>query len=383
MAWYYGTFKCGHEGRVNVIGPVKDRERKVEYLFSRVCEDCYKKQIQEKREKDNQQAAEESKEMDLPELEGTPKQVAWANTIRCNIIKKFSSCYDEANFALLQERNPDKPENYYKDMYFYVINKLQLNTSASFWIDNRNASVGELKKEYVKEFVENYSSLKSEEIPEEVKEETTISKEDNNGIIVEVSCINNTMHAKCNKNDNAISIFKSLNMRWSNGSWNRKLNEFTGEYIDRGSELVNKLLNSGFIVNCQDKSVRELAASGKYKEEVSNWVTAYDKDEGYVCVRMFEQNDTLYHAVREIYGTMWDSETKCIKVPIENYEELLDIAYDFGIGISKKSEEKINKYKRKIYNSKKIEVCNNNQCESNLDLILNSSDEILGDLIDN
>ena len=52
-------------------------------------------------------------------------------------------------------------------------------------------------------------------------------------------------------------------------------------------------------------------------------------------------------------------------------------------GCNKKSEEKINKYKRKIYNSKKIEVCNNNQCESNLDLILNSSDEILGDLIDN
>ena len=345
MAWYYGTFKCGHEGRVNVIGPVKDRERKVEYLFSRVCEDCYKKQLQEKREKDNQQAAEESKEMDLPELEGTPKQVAWANTIRCNIIKKFSSCYNEANFALLQERNPDKPENYYKDMYFYVINKLQSNTSASFWIDNRNASVSELKKEYVKEFVENYSSLKSEEIPEEVKEETTISKEDNNGIIVEVSCRNNTMHAKCNKNDNATSIFKSLNMRWSNGSWNRKLNEFTGEYIDRGSELVNKLLNSGFIVNCQDKSVRELAASGKYKEEVSNWVTAYNKDEGYVCVRMFEKNDTFIRhnrargthqikdmsiIVRDLTNMGWDDEKICNELGMD-LDEVIRLKQSTGL----------------------------------------------------
>ena len=25
MAWYEGTFACGHEGRVNIIGPQKDR----------------------------------------------------------------------------------------------------------------------------------------------------------------------------------------------------------------------------------------------------------------------------------------------------------------------------------------------------------------------
>lgn len=25
MAWYEGTYACGHEGRVNIIGPQKDR----------------------------------------------------------------------------------------------------------------------------------------------------------------------------------------------------------------------------------------------------------------------------------------------------------------------------------------------------------------------
>ncbi len=24
MAWYYGTYSCGHKGRVNIIGPVID-----------------------------------------------------------------------------------------------------------------------------------------------------------------------------------------------------------------------------------------------------------------------------------------------------------------------------------------------------------------------
>lgn len=34
MAWYYGTYSCGHEGRVNIIGPTKDRQRKSDWHFS-------------------------------------------------------------------------------------------------------------------------------------------------------------------------------------------------------------------------------------------------------------------------------------------------------------------------------------------------------------
>ena len=27
MAWYSGTFYCGHEGYINIIGPLKNREK--------------------------------------------------------------------------------------------------------------------------------------------------------------------------------------------------------------------------------------------------------------------------------------------------------------------------------------------------------------------
>ena len=32
---YSGTFSCGHEGKVNIIGKAKDREWKIERKFSR------------------------------------------------------------------------------------------------------------------------------------------------------------------------------------------------------------------------------------------------------------------------------------------------------------------------------------------------------------
>lgn len=41
---YSGTFSCGHEGKVNIIGKAKDREWKIERAFSnrsnRKCAYC-------------------------------------------------------------------------------------------------------------------------------------------------------------------------------------------------------------------------------------------------------------------------------------------------------------------------------------------------------
>ena len=43
MAWYYGTYSCGHEGRVNIIGPTKDRQWKADRHFGHMCPECYVK----------------------------------------------------------------------------------------------------------------------------------------------------------------------------------------------------------------------------------------------------------------------------------------------------------------------------------------------------
>ena len=91
MSWYEGIYSCGHEGRINIIGPTKDRQRKADWYFSNVCPECYKKYLKEERENKNKEAAEKSAEMELPKLIGTEKQVAWANSIR---IEKINALID-------------------------------------------------------------------------------------------------------------------------------------------------------------------------------------------------------------------------------------------------------------------------------------------------
>ena len=44
MAKYEGTYACGHDGVVNVIGKMRDRQRKIDYAFSHLCPQCEKKE---------------------------------------------------------------------------------------------------------------------------------------------------------------------------------------------------------------------------------------------------------------------------------------------------------------------------------------------------
>ena len=49
MAKYDVIFSCGHEERIELLGAVKDRERKIEYFREQgLCSECYKKQRQAK-----------------------------------------------------------------------------------------------------------------------------------------------------------------------------------------------------------------------------------------------------------------------------------------------------------------------------------------------
>lgn len=93
---YTVTFSCGHEGEVNLYGKAAERDRRIAwYEKEGICPDCYRKMKEEERRKaDEELAAYADKietEYNLPELEGTEKQVAWARKIRASYFKKLGS----------------------------------------------------------------------------------------------------------------------------------------------------------------------------------------------------------------------------------------------------------------------------------------------------
>lgn len=87
MAKYSITYKCGHTCETQLFGTYKSRERYIEWAKdNKFCPYCAEANVREHRRKENEASAQEAQERGYIELQGSPKQVAWANSIRSKAI---------------------------------------------------------------------------------------------------------------------------------------------------------------------------------------------------------------------------------------------------------------------------------------------------------
>lgn len=125
MAWYTLTHGCGHIEHVQLYGPVRDRQRRADWQTHPQCRDCR-----------NAAAAEASAA--LPALSGSDKQVAWANTIRVDLLRQVDGIVTE-----LDARGSSEEQERAR-----MLRQLALQmTSASWWIDRRRHTAIDLLRE--------------------------------------------------------------------------------------------------------------------------------------------------------------------------------------------------------------------------------------------
>lgn len=105
------------------------------------CTDCYKARKAAEREAENAAAADAAKAQNFPELTGSAKQIAWANTIRQQITSEIKSKMPPC----------ETWEKHHKDLWAWLLKK----NSASWWIDRRpnytHWDIGNAVREFAKE----------------------------------------------------------------------------------------------------------------------------------------------------------------------------------------------------------------------------------------
>lgn len=97
MAKYNITHSCGCERTYNLYGKHTERDRKIAWLAGQECPAC--------RRKAEEEAAKAATEgMELPELEGSEKQVKWAESIRAQFIQtaKEKGCSMDAVLQIMR-----------------------------------------------------------------------------------------------------------------------------------------------------------------------------------------------------------------------------------------------------------------------------------------
>src|SRR5690554_156523 len=128
MAKYDVTYSCGHSDTIQLYGKTRDREWRLAREQEKLCPECWKKYREEERAKENAKAAEANKAAGLPTLEGTEKQIAWAETIRKSMIDHVAEYYIS---QIADETKAEHPE------IMKGFEAMKRHTDASWWIDNR------------------------------------------------------------------------------------------------------------------------------------------------------------------------------------------------------------------------------------------------------
>jgi hypothetical protein len=124
MAKYNILRKCGHEEAVEIYGPVKDRDWKAAREAKKLCSACY-------RAEQIRKAQEASQAAGLPELTGTPKQVAWAEQIRARVIQDLAPLKEMLEKAVAAG-NENAPTG------LRIIDSVLGRTEAREWIETRD-----------------------------------------------------------------------------------------------------------------------------------------------------------------------------------------------------------------------------------------------------
>lgn len=131
MAWTNVTYACGDDVREQLTGPQWQRERYIEQASRKLCPTHYKEKIAEERAKASGSAALAAQDRGLPALQGSEKQVTWAETIR----EKYASQLDTLKGLLFKTQATPERLELYQEGVGYAENCLQEKDQAKWWID--------------------------------------------------------------------------------------------------------------------------------------------------------------------------------------------------------------------------------------------------------
>lgn len=368
MAQYTVKFSCGHDWIVNLVGPRKDRDRRIKWLETYGdCPNCYKKRMKDlreaeavKRKEESEVASANAKEYGLPELSGSEKQIEWALRIRQEFLESFLE------------------EGQNNEQMLSVASFLEENTCAHFWIDNRKTLVDAFyaytnDKTNRPSFSESYA---------EAIEVTAPENQVYDGL-VRIECPEGKIFAYYEKNENFRHVVKDLGYKWNveKRAWEKDITAYNGSQVDRAAELGNHLLKAGFAVQIADDNIRAAAVSGKFKLEQTRWILLRIEGDykGYLSINFPRGDETIYQSARKITGSRWSNPN--IVVPINSADEVLDFAEMKNFAISPAAQKAIDNYRTSFKVVVPKDAPKHPKDKMPID-ILTSSREVIDDLKD-
>lgn len=318
MAWTtVECADCGDEYQVQLYGKIRDRQWKIDN-WRGFCDSCKKKF----RDESTRKAIADAKDMGLPNLSGTEKQIAWAETIRVDILNK------SMEFINRQE------DETLKSKYGDAFQQLCSIAESRFWIDNRNVDIVYILDEATRA-VETPEKAAQKGLELDASIEATVRPPSPlTETIAEIRIQQDKIQIEFPER---VEIFRllvrGLGYIWNRSCWERKITLRSGPIDSRAAEAGNKILSAGFCVRIYDDSIRQKAIGGVYEPECGRWIMARTsgKYNGWFVV-WWKRGEDFYRQSKQLSGSRYDKPN--VIVPSEQFEEALDFAEIHGFRLS-------------------------------------------------
>ncbi|MDD2627108.1 MAG: hypothetical protein PHI87_06140 [Candidatus Methanomethylophilus sp.] len=339
---------------MQIIGKVKDRQWKADREFEKLCPDCWEIEKQRRFDEENQRAAAEATEQGLPELAGTEKQMAWANTLRQKWTEKAEKYIEHQKeiFEDLKERHPEntdateKGEKLLSAMIDAVDRILLAEDEARYWIDTRYDDPGPAISKMAKQILSDDSALVPEAVKAEAIEDMTMrpAKGSATTLITEIRVSDETVAAHLpEKNEEFRLLLRELRFSWENGCWQRKTGITIGTPMDRAAELGIKLLAAGFPIRVYSEGLQEQILSGQYKPECDRWILRHENG---FRIWWDRKAEDFYDESKRLPGSRWLSEKRSVYVPPEAFRELQDFAERYQFQLTENAQANLDEARR-------------------------------------
>ena len=303
---YEITYACGHTGEVEFYGRERDCEWRSQQEAKKLCPDC----VEKEKEEETAQAKAWAKEKGLPDLEGTEKQIAWAEVIRKRLFDELEKIQLDSDQEPIELQAAKEIEAAWKK-----------ENQSRFWIDERTKAVRykivdlvSLIRKRRKEDLESkvYENSGAEDV--EIRLYTEPKKE-------EVKIVSD-FNAKKNQ------ILKRMGFKFSARGeyWYRYPSPAMPTLSDIAATATNELVKAGFIVRVFDQDVMNLLDTDSFKPFNPRELTCTDH---MFVLRMDDEIKELALSLpgaREIKGK--------IRIPAKYRAEVDDFAHVYGFAIS-------------------------------------------------
>lgn len=153
MAKYDVTHSCGHTVEISLYGKHTERDRRLAYEAARKCAACHSASVAAARASESSKAAEAAKAADLPSLVGSPKQIAWAETIRAEKLHGLRELQ-----VLVRDYPVPAPAATITALDT-LATKLTTETSSRYWIEHRDCSARDLLRAQLETIAEIAPSM--------------------------------------------------------------------------------------------------------------------------------------------------------------------------------------------------------------------------------